>query len=611
MEVKTKSIKPVKTYSAEVKAHLAETKSYLSVLYDSIVEVEVSGLVRFLCYNSDAKQRENEIIGNFLSDPRRYYDCFYYDEFTICDENGQALSRFTNNGEDEFIAIHVTKVNDGQVLNIIAEDATGIHITNLIDINFNYSPVLRKEQSKYPGVALESDSCDEVDWDDILSDDDTNDKTNETWKSLNSTEKQLVYSGNADCLINDDYQDFEIDDIIPLTDSGNILDLYLLKSEDSKSDYYEDGTFYHRIIKIKPDGWEDLYIGIEKESKLVLNSQSYINNMKLWPSDNVVKTVIFTSSNYYFHVDNTTGELLGCGYETNTPAFLQLLRPYVYGIDNKTGKFKINRYDAFGFVDENNSIIKYAGEKFHAALAPYSGYMIYKDFGLYALQDAVESGDEYTEYKEIIDSNGNYVKLTSAINTSFGMEDIDSILSMGRSLLVDDKFILYDGKGVYVMKVIHNKANGSNKESGIELKLLADIDLYDITGVERDLEAYNEQILYMDKNVVDSGDKTLYFDLGLEKDDSGNKVKVLKLNIDSDEIKTEFIDCKGSDHAGLVTSDGKELELLAVLGRFIDFSSIGIQNEFSYVNTVSRGVADMHVHGMEKALDKYLDNEVE
>lgn len=606
MEVKTKSIKP---YSAETKAHLAETKSYLSVLYDSIVEVEVSGLVRFLCYNSDEEQRENENIGNFLSDPRQYYDCFCYDEFTICDENGQALSRFTNNGEDEFIAIHVTKVNDGQILNIIAEDATGIHITNLVDINFNYSPLLKKEQSKYPGVALESDSCNEVDWDDILSDDDADDKTNETWKSLNSTEKQLIYSGNADCLISSDYQDFEIDDIIPLADSGNILDLYLLKSEDSKSDYYEDGTFYHRIIKIKPDGWEDLYIGIEKESKLVLNSQSYINNMKLWPSDNVVKTVIFTSSNYYFHVDNMTGELLGYGYETNTPAFLQLLRPYVYGIDNKTGKFKINRYDAFGFIDENRSIIKYAGEKFHAALAPYSGYMVYKDFGLYALQDAVEAGDEYTEHKDIIDSNGNYVNLTSAIDTSFGMEDIDSILTMGRSLLVDDKFILYDGKGIYVMKVIHNKANGSNKESGIELKLLADIDLYDIPGIECDLEAYNEQIIYIDKNVVDSGDKTLYFDFNLETSD--NKVKVLKMNIDSDEIKTEFIDCKGSDHVGLVTSDEKELELLAVLGRFIDFSSIGIQNEFSYVTTVSRGVADMHVHGMEKALDKYLDDEVE
>lgn len=610
MEVKTKSIKPVKTFSAETKAHLAETKSYLSVLYDSIVEVEVSGLVRFLCYN-DEKQRENAYIGNFLDDPRQYYDCFYYDEFTICDENGQVLSRFTNNGEDEFIAIHVTKVNDGQVLNIIAEDATGIHITNLVDINFNYSPLLRKEQSKYPGVALESDSCNEVDWDDILSDDDTDNKTTETWNSLNSAEKQLVYSGNASCLTSSDYQNFEIDSIIPLTDSGNILDLYLLKSEDKKSDYYEDGTFYHRIIKITSSGWEDLYISIEKESKLVLNSQSYISDMKLWPSDNVVKTVIFTSSDYYIHVDNTTGELLGHGYETNTPAFLQLLRPYVYGIDNKTGKFKINRYSAFGFIDENRSIIKYAGEKFHAALAPYSGYMIYKDFGLYALKDAVESGDEYTEYKEIIDSNGSYVKLTSAIDTSFGMEDIDSILSMGRSLLVDDKFILYDGKGIYVMKVIHNKANGINKESSIELRLLADIDLCDIVDIERELKAYNEQIVYIDKNVVNSGDKTLYFDLGLEKDDNGNKVKVLKLSIDSDEIETELIDCKGSVHVGLITSTGKELELLTVLGRFIDFSSMGIQNEFSYVHVVHRGVADMHVHGMEQALDKYLDDKVE
>ena len=98
---------------------------------------------------------------------------------------------------------------------------------------------------------------------------------------MNSTEKQLVYNGNVDSLIKSDYQDFEIDSIIPLTDSGNILDLYLLKSEDSKSDYYEDGTFYHRIIKIKPDGWEDLYISIEKESKLVMNSQSYISDKKV------------------------------------------------------------------------------------------------------------------------------------------------------------------------------------------------------------------------------------------------------------------------------------------------------------------------------------------
>lgn len=602
MEIKTKSIKPVKTYSAETKAHLAETKSYLSVLYDSVVEVEVSGLVRFLCYNNDDKQQENEYIGNFINDPQKYYDCFYYNEFTICDENGQALNRFTGN-DDWYLAIHVTKVNDGQVLNIIAEDDTGIHVTNLIDINFNYSPALRKEKSEYPEVALESDSCDEVDWDDILSDDDNDDNTNETWKSLNSAEKQLVYNGKLNSSSNSDYQDFEIDSIIPLTDSGNILDLYLLKSEDSKSDYYEDGTFYHRIIKIKPDGWEDLYISIEKETKLVMNSQSYISDKKILPSDNVVKTIIFTSSNYYIHVDNTTGELLGCGYVTNIPAFLQLLRPYVYGIDNKTGKFKINRYDAFGFIDENRSTIKYAGEKFRAALAPYSGYMIYKDFGLYALQDAVEAGDVYTECKEIIDSNGNYVKLTSDINTSFGMEDIDSTLITGRSLLIDDKFIIYDGKGIYVMKVIHNKANGINKESGIELKLLADIELNDIEGI--DYEPY----VYIDKNVVDSGDKTLYFYFGLKKYD--NKVKVLKLSIDDDEIKTEFIDGKGLTRDELETSDGKELESLKVLGRYIDFSSIGIQNEFSYANTVSRGVTEMHVHGMEKALDKYLNDEVE
>ena len=602
MEIKTNSINPVKAYSAETKAHLAETKSYLSVLYDSVVEVEVSGLVRFLCYNSDDKQQENEYIGNFINDPQKYYDCFYYNEFVICDENGQALNRFTGN-DDWYLAIHVTKVNDGQVLNIIAEDDTGIHVTNLIDINFNYSPALRKEKSEYPEVTLESDSCDEVDWDDILSDDDNDDKTNETWNSLNSTEKQLVYSGKLNSLSNSDYQDFEIDSIIPLTDSGNILDLYLLKSGESKSNYYEDGTFYHRIIKIKPDGWEDLYISIEKETKLVMNSQSYISDKKVLPSDNVVKTIIFTSSNYYIHVDNTTGELLGCGYVTNIPAFLQLLRPYVYGMDNKTGKFKINRYDAFGFIDENRSTIKYAGEKFRAALAPYSGYMIYKDFGLYALQDAVEAGDVYTECKEIIDSNGNYVKLTSDVNTSFGMEDIDSTLITGRSLLIDDKFIIYDGKGIYVMKVIHNKANGINKESGIELKLLADIELNDIEGI--DYEPY----VYIDKNVVDSGDKTLYFYFGLKKYD--NKVKVLKLSIDSDEIKTEFIDGKGLTRDSLETSDGKELESLKVLGRYIDFSSIGIQNEFSYVNTVSRGITEMHVHGMEKALDKYLDDEVE
>ena len=602
MEIKTNSIKPVKTYSAETKAHLAETKSYLSVLYDSIVEVEVSGLVRFLCYNSDDKQQENEYIGNFINDPQKYYDCFYYNEFIICDENGQALNRFTGN-DDWYLAIHVTKVNDGQVLNIIAEDDTGIHVTNLIDINFNYSPALRKEKSEYPEVALESDSCDEVDWDDILSDDDNDDKTNETWNSLNSTEKQLVYSGKLNSLSNSDYQDFEIDSIIPLTDSGNILDLYLLKSGESKSNYYEDGTFYHRIIKIKPDGWEDIYISTEKETKLVLNSQLYISDKKVLPSDNVVKTIIFTSSNYYIHVDNTTGELLGCGYVTNIPAFLQLLRPYVYGMDNKTGKFKINRYDAFGFIDENRSTIKYAGEKFRAALAPYSGYMIYKDFGLYALQDAVEAGDVYTECKEIIDSNGNYVKLTSDVNTSFGMEDIDSTLITGRSLLIDDKFIIYDGKGIYVMKVINNKANGINKESGIELKLLADIELNDIEGI--DYEPY----VYIDKNVVDSRDKTLYFYFGLKKYD--NKVKVLKLSIDSDEIKTEFIDGKGLTRDSLETSDGKALESLKVLGRYIDFSSIGIQNEFSYVNTVSRGITEMHVHGMEKALDKYLDDEVE
>ena len=452
-------------------------------------------------------------------------------------------------------------------------------------------------------MTLESDSCDEVDWDDILSDDDNDDKTNETWNPLNSTEKQLVYNGKPDSLIKSDYQDFEIDSIIPLTDSGNILDLYLLKSEDSKSDYYEDGTFYHRIIKIKPDGWEDLYISIEKETKLVLNSQSYISDKKVLPSDNVAKTIIFTSSNYYIHVDNTTGELLGCGYVTNIPAFLQLLRPYVYGIDNKTGKFKINRYEAFGFIDENRSTIKYAGEKFRAALAPYSGYMIYKDFGLYALQDAVEAGDVYTECKEIIDSNGNYVKLTSDVNTSFGMEDIDSTLIAGRSLLIDDKFIIYDGKGIYVMKVIHNKANGINKESDVELKLLADIELNDIEGI--DYEPY----VYIDKNVVNSRDKTLYFYFGLKRYD--NKFKVLKLSIDSDEIKTEFIDGKGLTRDSLETSDGKELESLKVLGRYIDFSSIGIQNEFSYVNTVSRGITEMHVHGMEKALDKYLDDEVE
>ena len=602
MEIKTNSIKPVKTYSAETKAHLAETKSYLSVLYDSIVEVEVSGLVRFLCYNSDDKQQENEYIGNFINDPQKYYDCFYYNEFIICDENGQALNRFTGN-DDWYLAIHVTKVNDGQVLNIIAEDDTGIHVTNLIDINFNYSPALRKEKSEYPEVALESDSCDEVDWDDILSDDDNDDKTNETWNPLNSTEKQLVYSGKPNSLSNSDYQDFEIDSIIPLTDSGNILDLYLLKSGESKSNYYEDGTFYHRIIKIKPDGWEDIYISTEKETKLVLNSQLYISDKKVLPSDNVVKTIIFTSSNYYIHVDNTTGELLGCGYVTNIPAFLQLLRPYVYGMDNKTGKFKINRYDAFGFIDENRSTIKYAGEKFRAALAPYSGYMIYKDFGLYALQDAVEAGDVYTECKEIIDSNGNYVKLTSDVNTSFGMEDIDSTLITGRSLLIDDKFIIYDGKGIYVMKVINNKANGINKESGIELKLLADIELNDIEGI--DYEPY----VYIDKNVVDSRDKTLYFYFGLKKYD--NKVKVLKLSIDSDEIKTEFIDGKGLTRDSLETSDGKALESLKVLGRYIDFSSIGIQNEFSYVNTVSRGITEMHVHGMEKALDKYLDDEVD
>ena len=602
MEIKTNSINPVKAYSAETKAHLAETKSYLSVLYDSIVEVEVSGLVRFLCYNSDDKQQENEYIGKFINDPQKYYDCFYYNEFIICDENGQALNRFTGN-DDWYLAIHVTKVNDGQVLNIIAEDDTGIHVTNLIDINFNYSPALRKEKSEYPEVTLESDSCDEVDWDDILSDDDNDDKTNETWNSLNSTEKQLVYNGKLNSLIKSDYQDFEIDSIIPLTDSGNILDLYLLKSGESKSNYYEDGTFYHRIIKIKPDGWEDLYISIEKETKLVLNSQLYISDKKVLPSDNVVKTIIFTSSNYYIHVDNTTGELLGCGYVTNIPAFLQLLRPYVYGMDNKTGKFKINRYDAFGFIDENRSTIKYAGEKFRAALAPYSGYMIYKDFGLYALQDAVEAGDVYTECKEIIDSNGNYVKLTSDVNTSFGMEDIDSTLITGRSLLIDDKFIIYDGKGIYVMKVINNKANGINKESGIELKLLADIELNDIEGI--DYEPY----VYIDKNVVNSRDKTLYFYFGLKKYD--NKVKVLKLSIDSDEIKTEFIDGKGLTRDSLETSDGKELESLKVLGRYIDFSSIGIQNEFSYVNTVSRGITEMHVHGMEKALDKYLDDEVE
>ena len=420
---------------------------------------------------------------------------------------------------------------------------------------------------------------------------------------MNSTEKQLVYNGKLNSLIKSDYQDFEIDSIISLTDSGNILDLYLLKSGESKSNYYEDGTFYHRIIKIKPDGWEDLYISIEKETKLVLNSQLYISDKKVLPSDNVVKTIIFTSSNYYIHVDNTTGELLGCGYVTNIPAFLQLLRPYVYGMDNKTGKFKINRYDAFGFIDENRSTIKYAGEKFRAALAPYNGYMIYKDFGLYALQDAVEAGDVYTECKEIIDSNGNYVKLTSDVNTSFGMEDIDSTLITGRSLLIDDKFIIYDGKGIYVMKVIHNKANGINKESGIELKLLADIELNDIEGI--DYEPY----VYIDKNVVDSGDKTLYFYFGLKKYD--NKVKVLKLSIDDDEIKTEFIDGKGLTRDSLETSDGKELESLKVLGRYIDFSSIGIQNEFSYVNTVSRGITEMHVHGMEKALDKYLDDEVE
>ena len=602
MEIKTNSINPVKAYSAETKAHLAETKSYLSVLYDSIVEVEVSGLVRFLCYNSDDKQQENEYIGKFINDPQKYYDCFYYNEFVICDENGQALNRFTGN-DDWYLAIHVTKVNDGQVLNIIAEDDTGIHVTNLIDINFNYSPALRKEKSEYPEVTLESDSCDEVDWDDILSDDDNDDKTNETWNSLNSTEKQLVYSGKLNSLSNSDYQDFEIDSIIPLTDSGNILDLYLLKSGESKSNYYEDGTFYHRIIKIKPDGWEDIYISTEKETKLVLNSQSYISDKKVLPSDNVVKTIIFTSSNYYIHVDNTTGELLGCGYVTNIPAFLQLLRPYVYGMDNKTGKFKINRYDAFGFIDENRSTIKYAGEKFRAALAPYSGYMIYKDFGLYALQDAVEAGDVYTECKEIIDSNGNYVKLTSDVNTSFGMEDIDSTLITGRSLLIDDKFIIYDGKGIYVMKVIHNKANGINKESGIELKLLADIELNDIEGI--DYEPY----VYIDKNVVNSRDKTLYFYFGLKKYD--NKVKVLKLSIDDDEIKTEFIDGKGLTRDSLETSDGKALESLKVLGRYIDFSSIGIQNEFSYVNTVSRGITEMHVHGMEKALDKYLDDEVE
>ena len=602
MEIKTNSINPVKAYSAETKAHLAETKSYLSVLYDSVVEVEVSGLVRFLCYNSDDKQQENEYIGKFINDPQKYYDCFYYNEFVICDENGQALNRFTGN-DDWYLAIHVTKVNDGQVLNIIAEDDTGIHVTNLIDINFNYSPALRKEKSEYPEVTLESDSCDEVDWDDILSDDDNDDKTNETWNSLNSTEKQLVYSGKLNSLSNSDYQDFEIDSIIPLTDSGNILDLYLLKSGESKSNYYEDGTFYHRIIKIKPDGWEDIYISTEKETKLVLNSQSYISDKKVLPSDNVVKTIIFTSSNYYIHVDNTTGELLGCGYVTNIPAFLQLLRPYVYGMDNKTGKFKINRYDAFGFIDENRSTIKYAGEKFRAALAPYSGYMIYKDFGLYALQDAVEAGDVYTECKEIIDSNGNYVKLTSDVNTSFGMEDIDSTLITGRSLLIDDKFIIYDGKGIYVMKVIHNKANGINKTSGVELKLLADIELNDIEGI--DYEPY----VYIDKNVVNSRDKTLYFYFGLKKYD--NKVKVLKLSIDSDEIKTEFIDGKGLTRDSLETSDGKALESLKVLGRYIDFSSIGIQNEFSYVNTVSRGITEMHVHGMEKALDKYLDDEVE
>lgn len=602
MEIKTNSIKPVKAYSAETRAHLAETKSYLSVLYDSVVEVEVSGLVRFLCYNNDDKQQENQYIGNFINDPQKYYDCFYYNEFIICDENGQALNRFTGD-DDWYLAIHVTKVNDGQALNIIAEDDTGIHVTNLIDINFNYSPALRKEKSEYPEVALDSDSCNEVDWDDILSDDDDDDKTNGTWKSLNSTEKQLVYNGNADSLIESDYQGFEIDSIIPLTDSGNILDLYLLKSGESKSNYYEDGTFYHRIIKIKPDGWEDLYISIEKETKLVLNSQSYISDKKILPSDNVVKTIIFTSSNYYIHVDNMTGELLGCGYVTNIPAFLQLLRPYVYGVDNKTGKFKINRYDAFGFIDENRSTIKYAGEKFRAALAPYSGYMIYKDFGLYALQDAVEAGDVYTECKEIIDNNGNYVKLTSDVNTSFGMEDIDSTLIAGRSLLIDDKFIIYDGKGIYVMKVIHNKANGINKESGVELKLLADIELNDIEGI--DYEPY----VYIDKNVVNSGDKTLYFYFGLKKYD--NKVKVLKLSIDNDEIKTEFIDGKGLTRDSLETSDGKELESLKVLGRYIDFSSIGIQNEFSYINTVSRGITEMRVHGMEKALDKYLDDEVE
>ena len=147
MEIKTNSINPVKAYSAETKAHLAETKSYLSVLYDSIVEVEVSGLVRFLCYNSDDKQQENEYIGKFINDPQKYYDCFYYNEFIICDENGQALNRFTGN-DDWYLAIHVTKVNDGQVLNIIAEDDTGIHVTNLVDINFNYSPALRKEKSE-------------------------------------------------------------------------------------------------------------------------------------------------------------------------------------------------------------------------------------------------------------------------------------------------------------------------------------------------------------------------------------------------------------------------------------------------------------------------------
>ena len=593
----------VKTSIKRDEEKLATTKSYLSVLYDSIVEVEVSGLIRFLCYNKDSKQRENENIENFLVDQLSYYDCFYYDEFTICDENGQVLNRYTNNNDGQFIAIHVTKSNDGNIINIIAEDATGIHVTNLIDINFNYSPMLKKEASKYPGVALGMEDCDEVDWDDILSDDeDDSIKASETWKSLDDNEKQLVYSGHSEdlqSLTGSSYQNFEIDSVIPLTDSGNILDLYLLKAEDKQSDYYEDGTFYHRVIKIKPDGWEDLYISIEKESKLVMNSQSYIADMKLWPSDNVVKTVIFTSSDYYIHIDNQTGEVLGRGYETNTPAFLQLLRPYVYGIDNKTGNFKISRYNSFGYIDENRSIIKYAGEKFNAAFSPYNGYMIFKDFGLYALQDAVEAGDDYTEYKEIRDTKGNYVRITSNTNQDFGIEDIDSILESGRSLMIDDKFMIYDGQGLYIMKVIHDKNNEC-----MELKLLESIEI-----TEDDRESADEPVVYISRNVMKTGDKTIYFDFGLKAED--NKVKLLKVKTDTDKIETEFVQCNRLASIGIETSDGTLLKSIIRIGDCIDFSSIGIQNEFSYNNIIRHGVLGMHVHGVEWALDRYLDDKIE